>query len=281
MTVLVLAGCTSAPPTGQVTTGPVVVGSEESVVSAVLARVYAGTLRRTGVEVTLAPPSASLAEVVSALDRVAVTFVPDFSGALLTELDPDSTASTSEEVFEALNRSLPEWLSVSDAAGAENRESVSVTEATAESLAGATLADLAPLCAQSAVAVTGDVEAVLAPLRAAYGCSFAAVTSVDPVEARELLRRNEVQAVIVPATDVGTDDSGRRDVTLADTDNAYRAQNVVPLFRKNSLGEAQTTALGVVAGDLTTADLADMVARVRGGASPDAVAEGWLGERSY
>lgn len=249
--------------------------------STVLARIYAGSLRRTGAEVTVAPPSASRSDVVDALDQLEVTFVPDFSGDLLTELDPESTATTSEEVFDALNRSLPEWLSVSDAAGAENRESVFVTEGTAASLAGATLADLAPICARSTVAVTGDADTVLAPLRATYGCSFAAVRSVDAAEARELLRRNEIQAAIIPATDVGADDSETPDVTLADTDNAYRAQNVVPLFRKNSLGEAQTTALGVVAGDLTTADLADMVARVRGGASADAVADEWLGERDY
>ncbi|MGU3431753.1 glycine betaine ABC transporter substrate-binding protein [Actinomycetes bacterium M1A6_2h] len=276
-----LTGCTSAPPTGQVTTGAVVIGSEDTVVSSVLARIYAGSLRRTGIEVSVAPPFASRSDVVNALDRVAVTFVPDFSGDLLAELDPDSTATTSDEVFEALNRSLPEWLSVSDAAGAENRESVFVSEDDAATLAGATLTDLAPVCDRSTVAVSGDADAVLLPLRATYGCAFAAVRSVDPDGARELLRRNEVQAAVVSATDVGADDSGTRDVTLADTENAYRAQNVVPLFRKNSLGDAQTTALGVVAGDLTTADLADMVARVRDGDSPDAVAEEWLGERGY
>ena len=96
-----------------------------------------------------------------------------------------------------------------------------------------------------------------------------------------MLRRNMVEVSIVASTDVGAADSVQGEVTLADTDSAYRAQNVVPLFRKGSLGETQTTALGVVAGDLTTADLADMVDQVRGGASPNAVAEEWLGQRNF
>ena len=109
---IVLAGCAPAPPAGQV-----VIGSTDTVVSSVLAQIYAGSLRRTGVEVSVAAPFTSRTDVIAALDEAAVSFVPDFAGDLLAELDPGSPATTPEDVFDALNRSLPEWFSVADAAG--------------------------------------------------------------------------------------------------------------------------------------------------------------------
>lgn len=57
-----------------------------------------------------------------------------------------------------------------------------------------------------------------------------------------------------------------------------RAENVVPLYRRNALNERQLLAVNEVGGVLDTAALVDMRRQVAGGADPQAVADGWLGE---
>ena len=68
-------------------------------------------------------------------------------------------------------------------------------------------------------------------------------------------------------------------VALADGKPALiRAENVVPLYRRNALSERQLLAVNEVAGVLDTAALAGMRRQVAGGADPQAVAGGWLAE---
>ncbi len=57
-----------------------------------------------------------------------------------------------------------------------------------------------------------------------------------------------------------------------------RAENVVPLYRRNALNTRQLLAVNEVAGVLDTAALADMRRQVAGGADPQAVVGGWLAE---
>ncbi|BBN47134.1 hypothetical protein JPH1_16090 [Mycobacterium avium subsp. hominissuis] len=68
-------------------------------------------------------------------------------------------------------------------------------------------------------------------------------------------------------------------VALADGKPALiRAENVVPLYRRNALSERQLLAINEVAGVLDTAALVDMRRQVDTGADPQAVAGGWLAE---
>jgi len=57
-----------------------------------------------------------------------------------------------------------------------------------------------------------------------------------------------------------------------------RAENVVPLYRRNALSDRQLLAINEVAGVLDTAALVEMRRQVRTGADPQAVADGWLAE---
>ena len=60
---------------------------------------------------------------------------------------------------------------------------------------------------------------------------------------------------------------------LSDRTSLIRAENLVPLYRRNELNEAQVLALNEVAGVLDTAALADMRAQVAKGSRP------WPGRR--
>ena len=63
---------------------------------------------------------------------------------------------------------------------------------------------------------------------------------------------------------------------LSDRTSLIRAENLVPLYRRNELNESQVLALNEVAGVLDTAALAEMRAAVADGADPQRVADGFL-----
>jgi glycine betaine/choline ABC-type transport system substrate-binding protein len=65
---------------------------------------------------------------------------------------------------------------------------------------------------------------------------------------------------------------------LSDRTSLIRAENLVPLYRRNELNEAQVLALNEVAGVLDTAALADMRAQVEDGTDPGLVAGAFLDE---
>lgn len=54
------------------------------------------------------------------------------------------------------------------------------------------------------------------------------------------------------------------------------AENPVPVYRTGDLSSDQITKLNTVAGELTTADLTDMVHRVEGHVAPADIAHSWL-----
>ena len=65
-------------------------------------------------------------------------------------------------------------------------------------------------------------------------------------------------------------------VVLSDRTSAIRAENVVPLYRRNELNERQVLSLNEIAGELDTGSLADMLGKVASGTDPGAVADEWL-----
>ena len=63
---------------------------------------------------------------------------------------------------------------------------------------------------------------------------------------------------------------------LSDRTALIRAENVVPVFRRNTLSQTQLRSVNELAGVLDTDALAQMRAEVAGGAEPGAVASAWL-----
>ena len=183
-----VAGCAGSALTDDPAPGSITVGSGESAESRILAEIYAGVLRGTGspVETRLGLGDE---ETLALLDSGEVTLVPEYTGSLLLQFNPAATVTDPDDVFDELNRSLPQGVSVSDYGLAEDPS------------------------------VTGEVG-----------------------------------------------------------DRA--AENVVPLMRTGALTTTQIKALNVVAGELTSTDLADMGDEVRAGErSPGQVAGDWLAAR--
>ena len=57
-----------------------------------------------------------------------------------------------------------------------------------------------------------------------------------------------------------------------------RAQNLVPVYRTAALTRSEVKQINRVAGEITTADLAELARRADAGTKPRDLAAGWLGE---
>nr|WP_240963237.1 glycine betaine ABC transporter substrate-binding protein [Antrihabitans stalactiti] len=240
---------------------PVVVGSGDSTYSELIAEIYAGALARGGSTVEVQAHLGDRAATLAALDSGKVTLIPELTGSFLAYLNPAATQSKPDDVRDALSKALPAGLSISDYAGAQHRSVFIVGESTAARSVG----DLR--CGELTLGSSRPVPAVVIDrLRTEYSCEFRQVSS-KAEGSRE-------------GTDVGVQEPGvgfsKGVIALTDDKYAFAAENVVPVFRTGSLTQKQITKLNVVAGELTTDNLSDLLADANRGASVADLARTWL-----
>jgi glycine betaine/choline ABC-type transport system substrate-binding protein len=266
---LAVAGCGEGRPAPEL-----VVGSRSDPESTLLAAVYAAALRSYG----FAARPETAPDPTAKLDSGAFTVVPAFTGQTLQLLQPGAVAMSDAQVYRAMIAALPEGVLAGDyATAAEDKPVLLVTQATAKAWGGHDLtADLSTLPAHCDGLAIGAVTGFHAP--AAVGsCRLPAPREFPSEEALFVA----VRAGQPPAgwTTTADPNSPGDLVALADGKPALiRAENVVPLYRRNALSDRQLLAINEVAGVLDTAALADMRRQVAGGADPQAVAGGWLAE---
>ena len=275
-----LGGCSAATSTGPAATP--VVGSGSSDLSRLLAQIYAGGLRSTGVDVEVKEDLGDRADYLAALDRGEVTMVPDLTGELLRTFDTLSAATEAEDVYTELNRSLPAGLSVGDYATAEDR--LAIAEASGSESGDETVTEFLGREERTVGIVDGQVDpmdVLVEGTRSSTftGASFTDVTPyADAQSAVDGLNAGEVDVLAIRTASFGP--LAKDLTTLPDDDHVYPAQNVVPLYANGVLDESALRSFSVVAGELTTADLADMIGEVRNGVPSGEVAGRWLGERN-
>lgn len=293
----------------------ITVGAGSSAQSELIAEIYAGALARTGAHTAVRTRLGGRGDYLAALDADRVTLVGDDSGDLLTALDsrsaarisdPDAAAAKASEatgttvaqaapgssVSDALSRAMPEGLVISDIAdGTDLRPDFVLTAATAARVPHA-LPDLAAHCGELSVGIATGSELdplrpapdpqrdVLTPLRQTYGCDITHYTVYpDDTALRNALRGGRIQAGVLTAAATLLPGGPGDLVVAANPDYAFRAQNIVPLFRQGSLTETRIKKLNYVAGELTTQDLTTMVRRLRDEhASAADLARSWLDE---
>ena len=271
--ILVLAGCgTDA---GDHRARPeLVVGSGTDPESTLLAGVYVAALRSYG----FAARADTADDPAARLDSGAFTVVPALTGRKLESLQPGATAMSDADVYRAMVAALPEGVAAGDyTTAAEDKPVLLVTGATAKAWGGSDVsADLSTLPKHCAGLVVGTVAGRQTP--SAVGICRLPVPREFPDEATMFaaVRAGQLTAGWTTTADPGLPADL---VTLADGKPALvRAENVVPLYRRNALSDRQLLAINEVAGVLDTASLVDMRRRVAGGGDPQAVAGGWLAE---
>jgi osmoprotectant transport system substrate-binding protein len=262
LAVLVLAGCGAAPPPASMA-----VGAGPGAESALLANVYAAALRSYGSAAHVEQGPDPVAE----LDGGAVQVAPGFTGQLLMRFDPDATARAGEQVYRSMISALPEGIAAGDyAQSAEDKPALAVTDATAQKWGKRDVTALIQHCQGIRVGAVagGHTPASVGTCRLSAPVEFPNAAALVGA-----LRSGRIDAAWTSTALSETPDGV---VVLSDRTSAIRAENVVPLYRRNVLGERQVLALNEIAGELDTGSLADMLGKVAKGADPGAVADEWL-----
>jgi len=245
------------------------VASAQDPESALIAHIYAEALRFYGspAHVEQSP------DPLMKLDTGEARVVPGFTGRVLHRFYPDSTARSATQVYREMVSALPEGVAAGDyTTSAQDKPALAVTEATADAWGGRDLTAATRNCDKLDV---GRVAGA-APPDVIGTCKLPKPREYpDRAALFAAVRAGEVNAAW---TSTAAPNIPTELLMLSDRTSLIRAENLVPLYRRNELNEAQVLALNEVAGVLDTAALADMRAQVEDGTDPGLVAGAFLAE---
>ncbi|MFL0460264.1 glycine betaine ABC transporter substrate-binding protein [Kytococcus sedentarius] len=261
--------------------GKVTIGSGNFTESTILAEVYAKALQDEGVEVEKKLEIGSRETYLPALQDGSIDLIPEYIGTLAAYFDKELTVTDADEVYAALEKSLPEGLEVLEYSEAENADNVVVTRATADEQGLEKISDLEgkagdmtlggpPEWKERAQGVPG--------LKEVYGLEFAkfrALSAGGNVTA-QALENGQVDAANIFTTDPSI---VQKDfVILEDDKDLFSAQNLVPLLSSEVADDTVSESLNKVSSELTAEDLAQMQIDVTDGKTPEEVASAWVEE---
>lgn len=237
-------------------------------VSTLAAHLYAAALRSYGTPAHVE----SVPDPLVGLDAGTVDVAPAFTGRLLHTLAPEDPSRAATQVYRDMVAALPEGLTAGDyTESAEDKPALSVTEATADSWGGRDVTAAVRNCDRLVVGKT-----VGAPRPATIGtCKPDVREYSNAAKLFAALRSGQVNAAWTSTADPGIPDDV---VVLTDRTALIRAENLVPVYRRNELTESQVLALNAVAGQLDTATLVQMLRKVSTGADAQQVADGFIAE---
>ena len=293
-TLLVSAACTGAPvetPTGSspsvqaITVGSPTPDSSLAPESQIVAEIYAGALTAAGVPAVTKPDSGARDVYLTALQDGSVDVVPDYSGSLLSHVDPESSEVSADDIHKALPDKLPEGLAVLEASKAESKDAMVVTKATAEKYQLKSIEDLAKVCKDVAMAAPATFETRpdgVPGLKANYGCEFKAVKPINDGGGNQTLLAlltDDVQVADIHTTTPSISDNDL--VVLEDPKNNFKAQQVLPVYNKEKMSDKAKDALNAVSRILTTDDLVNLNRAASGSQKQDAkeAAAAWLKDK--
>ena len=259
---LILVGCgaPAGPPS-------ITVGATSEPESELVAHLYAAALRFYGSPAHVK----SVSDPVGELDSGDVRVAPGFTGQLLARFDQDATARADAQVYRALLSALPEGVAAGDyTTSAEDKPAVAVTEQTAGSWGGRDVTAAVRNCGKI---VAGALPGAATPAKVGP-CSMPRPREFkDSATLFAALKAGQINAAW---TTTATPNIPTELIVLSDKTALIRAENLVPLYRRNELNEQQVLALNEVAGVLDSGSLVDMRRQVAEGKEPGQVADAWL-----
>lgn len=252
----------SANPLAPKATGAVVVGSANFPEDELLAQIYVDALQGKGVKVTPKFNIGAREVYYPEIEKGAITIIPEYNGALLTtSVDPTSTAASTEEVNAALKAKLPSSLEILNSSSAEDKDSITVTQATAAKYHLASISDLSPVAKDFVIGGPPEFPTRadgIPGLKKIYGLTFKSFSPLDesgPITIAAL-QSGKVQAadLFTTSPQIVTDHF----VSLADPKNLFAAQNITPLVYKSGVNSTIVSTLNAVSAALTTNALVQM-----------------------
>lgn len=257
----------------------VIVGSADFTESQLIGTIYSQALQAAGVSTKEQFNIGSREVYIQALKDGSIDLVPEYSGALLSYLDPKSTAATPDSVASELKTKLPEGISMLTPSPAEDKDVVAVTKATADKYNLKTISDLKPVAGELVLGGPPEwksrVQGV-AGLRDIYGLNFKEFVSLDAGGTLTMtaLTNGQIQAGDLFSTDPGLVENNL--VALEDDKNLFAAENVVPLIKTAKQNDTISATLDKVSAKLTTEDLISMNAEAAKGTNLADIAKKWL-----
>ncbi|TQM15100.1 ABC transporter substrate-binding protein [Pseudonocardia kunmingensis] len=256
------------------------IGSANFTENRLLGEIYAQALEAKGVTVERQFGIGSREVYFPALQDGSIDLIPEYSGNLLQEIDPQTTATAPDAVYQEVTQKLPDGLTVLEQSAAENKDAVVVTAETAQRY-GTSLADYGPACGE--LVFGGPPEFAERPyglpgIERLYGCTFSEFRSLDaggPLTVAALAD-GTIQAADLFTTDPVIEDRGW--VALEDPKNNFAAQNVLPLINEAKATDQVRETLNAISAALTTDGLIELNRKLADAAtnSVESVATEWL-----
>lgn len=267
-----------------VATAPIVVGSADFTESKILAEIYSQALKAKGVESSTKLGIGSREIYIKALQDQSISAVPEYTGNLLVNFDPNATATTADEVEEALPSALPSDLKILKPSAAVNQDVYVVTKDFSAQHGITSLEDLKKIASTSTLGGPPELEKRrYGPpgLEEIYGAKFKAFVPYPKYPPKiSDLDNNKIQVATFFTTDAVIADKGY--VQLEDPQSMILPQNVVPLVRSDVANNATAVAaLDAVQAALTTEELMQLDKKVDSEhEDPEQVAAEWLKSKS-
>jgi osmoprotectant transport system substrate-binding protein len=265
------------------------VGSADFTESKILAEIYAQALEANGFTVGRQFGIGSRETYIPAVQDHSIDLIPEYTGNLLQYFDAESTATTPETVLLALFKALPGDLSILYPSPAEDKDTLAVTEETAQRWNLKTIADLAARSPEVKVGGPSEFQTRqtgLVGLKAKYGldiapANFVAISDGGGPATVQALKSGAVTAANIFSTSPAIEQSNL--VPLEDPENAFLAANVVPLVASQKMSNELKTVLDAVSAKLTTEALIELNTSVEGnqGVDPDEAAEKWIQDNGF
>ncbi|WP_336644791.1 ABC transporter substrate-binding protein [Microbacterium sp. USHLN186] len=281
---LALAGCgASANPLDEPTadTGvdrsgnTVVIGSQAYYSNEIIAEIYAQALENAGFTVerkfNIGQRDAYMPEV----EAGRIDLFPEYTGNLLEYLDDSATATSPDDVYEALQKALPKELTALDYAEASDQDTYTVLKSFADENKLTTIGDLSSLSEPATIGAAPEFE------QRPYGPAGAKKTyGVDlKFSATGQGTLDALLAGTVQVADIYSADPAFQTeeiVALEDPENMILASNVVPIASAE-IADSISDVINEVSAELGVDDLVAMnVQSTADQKSSSDIAKAWL-----
>ncbi|WP_436532295.1 ABC transporter substrate-binding protein [Actinoplanes sp. HUAS TT8] len=247
----------------------VTVGSANFAESELLAEIYSQALESKGVQVKRQFNIGARELYLKALQDGSIDLLPEYNGALLAALStggvPEGVSSPTD-VLAALKKVLPTGTEVLDQSAAEDKDTLTVTSATATKYNLKSIEDLKAVAPTLKVGAGPEFQERyqgLKGLESVYGVKFKEFKALDaggPLTMKALVDGN-IDVGNIFSTDSGI--ATNKLVVLEDPKNLYTSQNVIPLIRTEAKNDKVSAALNAVSAKLTTENLTTYLAKVQ------------------
>ena len=247
----------------------IVVGSANFPENELLMQMYAQSLEAAGVDVETKPNIGSREIYLSAFNDGDINLLPEYNGALLAYLSPDGVpedVTSPEDVYDALQDVLPEGSETLPQSEAEDKDTLTVTQDTADQYSLSTIADLQPVAGDLSLGAGPEFRERyqgLVGLKDLYDVEFG---TFSPLDAGGPLTTGALESGDVDVANIFSTDSAIETndwVVLDDPEDLFTSQNIVPLIKSDVLTDEAEQAIGAVSEALTTDNLTAALAKVQ------------------